>query len=116
MKTRFSGSRCDSALSGCRPWTPTAAAHDLVKRNFAPAPSRCPQTFRGASENFPHTQDSVAQKDGLEPADLRDDMTYSSVDGASVFTQPLCLNTFRNGVFIDNKPAATGLLSDGNVT
>ncbi len=36
-----------------------------------------------------------------------DDITYSSVDGASVFTHPLCLNTYRNGVFIgDEKPAA----------
>jgi uncharacterized protein GlcG (DUF336 family) len=37
-----------------------------------------------------------------------DDITYSSVDGASVFTHPLCLNTFRNGIFIGNEPAATG--------
>jgi hypothetical protein len=37
-----------------------------------------------------------------------DDITYSSADGASVFTHPLCLNTFRNGVFIGNEPAATG--------
>ena len=37
-----------------------------------------------------------------------DDITYSSVDGASVFTHPLCLNTFKNGIFIGNEPAATG--------
>jgi uncharacterized protein GlcG (DUF336 family) len=37
-----------------------------------------------------------------------DDITYSSVDGASVFTHPLCLNTFRNGVFIGNEAPATG--------
>ena len=36
-----------------------------------------------------------------------DDITYSSVDGASVFTHPLCPNTFRNGVFIGNESAAT---------
>src|SRR5712692_1359156 len=38
---------------------------------------------------------------------LVDDITYSSADGASVFTHPLCLNTFRNGVFIGNEPAAS---------
>jgi uncharacterized protein GlcG (DUF336 family) len=37
-----------------------------------------------------------------------DDITYSSVDGASVFTHPLCVNTWRNGVFIGEEPAATG--------
>jgi uncharacterized protein GlcG (DUF336 family) len=39
---------------------------------------------------------------------LADDITYSSVDGASVFTHPLCLNTFRNGAFIGDEPAAAG--------
>jgi uncharacterized protein GlcG (DUF336 family) len=37
-----------------------------------------------------------------------DDITYSSVDGASVFTHPLCLNTWRNGVFIGNEAPAAG--------
>jgi len=37
-----------------------------------------------------------------------DDITYSSVDGASVFTHPLCLNTWRNNVFIGNEAAAAG--------
>jgi uncharacterized protein GlcG (DUF336 family) len=37
-----------------------------------------------------------------------DDITYSSADGASVFTHPLCPNTFRNGIFIGNEPAAAG--------
>jgi uncharacterized protein GlcG (DUF336 family) len=37
-----------------------------------------------------------------------DDITYSSVDGASVFTHPLCLNTFRNGTFIGNELPAAG--------
>lgn len=37
-----------------------------------------------------------------------DDITYSSVDGASVFTHPLCVNTFRDGVFIGNEPPAAG--------
>jgi uncharacterized protein GlcG (DUF336 family) len=37
-----------------------------------------------------------------------DDITYSSVDGASVFTHPLCPNTYRNGTFVGNEPAAVG--------
>jgi uncharacterized protein GlcG (DUF336 family) len=47
---------------------------------------------------------------GLNPAGgaLVDDITYSSVDGATVFTHPLCVNTWRNGVFIGNEPPATG--------
>ena len=42
---------------------------------------------------------------------LVDDITYSSVDGASVFTHPLCLNTFRNGIFIGTETARNRLLS-----
>ena len=47
---------------------------------------------------------------GLNPTGgpLVDDITYSSVDGASVFTHPLCLNTYRNGVFIGMEPPAAG--------
>src|SRR5689334_20285623 len=37
-----------------------------------------------------------------------DDITYSSADGASQFTHPVCLNTWRNGVFIGTEQAATG--------
>jgi uncharacterized protein GlcG (DUF336 family) len=37
-----------------------------------------------------------------------DDITYSSVDGASVFTHPLCPNTWRNGVFVGNEAPAAG--------
>jgi uncharacterized protein GlcG (DUF336 family) len=39
---------------------------------------------------------------------LADDISYSSVDGASVFTHPLCPNTWRNGVFIGNEAPAAG--------
>ncbi len=39
---------------------------------------------------------------------LVDDITYSSIDGASVFTHPLCPNTYRNGVFVGNEPPAAG--------
>jgi len=47
---------------------------------------------------------------GLNPpgGKLVDDITYSSVDGASVFTHPLCLNTMRNGVFIGTEAPAVG--------
>ena len=47
---------------------------------------------------------------GLNPPGgaLVDDITYSSADGASVFTHPLCLNTFRNGVFLGNEAPAQG--------
>jgi len=39
---------------------------------------------------------------------VQDDITYSSKDGASVFTHPLCVNTYRNGVLIGNEPPASG--------
>lgn len=39
---------------------------------------------------------------------LADDITYSSANGASVFTHPLCPNTWRNGIFIGNEAAASG--------
>lgn len=47
---------------------------------------------------------------GLNPAGgaLVDDITYSSKDGASVFTHPLCLNTWRNGEFIGEEAKAVG--------
>jgi uncharacterized protein GlcG (DUF336 family) len=47
---------------------------------------------------------------GLDPTGgpLVDDITYSSADGASVFTHPLCVNTWRNGVFIGKEQPAVG--------
>jgi uncharacterized protein GlcG (DUF336 family) len=39
---------------------------------------------------------------------LVDDITYTAADGASVFTHPLCVNTFRNGAFVGNEPPASG--------
>ncbi|MBA2564090.1 MAG: heme-binding protein [Gemmatimonadetes bacterium] len=39
---------------------------------------------------------------------LVDDITYSTADGASAFTHPLCPNTYRNGVFVGNELPATG--------
>jgi uncharacterized protein GlcG (DUF336 family) len=46
----------------------------------------------------------------LNPPDghLVDDITYSAPDGPSVFTHPLCVNTWRNGVFVGNEAPATG--------
>ncbi|NWF85778.1 MAG: heme-binding protein [Bryobacteraceae bacterium] len=47
---------------------------------------------------------------GLNPTagPATDDITYSAADGASVFTHPLCVNTWRNGVFIGNEKVAAG--------
>jgi uncharacterized protein GlcG (DUF336 family) len=47
---------------------------------------------------------------GLNPpgGPTADDITYSVPDGASVFTHPRCVNTWRNGVFIGEEPPATG--------
>ena len=47
---------------------------------------------------------------GLNPpgGKLVDDITYSRPDGASVFTHPLCINTYRNGTLIGNEAVATG--------
>jgi uncharacterized protein GlcG (DUF336 family) len=39
---------------------------------------------------------------------LVDDISYSSVDGASAFTHPLCLNTRRNGAALGNELPAVG--------
>jgi uncharacterized protein GlcG (DUF336 family) len=38
---------------------------------------------------------------------LTDDIVYSPPDPASVFAHPVCLNTFRNGVFIGTEQPAT---------
>ncbi len=47
---------------------------------------------------------------GLNPpgGKLADDITYSSADGASAFTHPLCINTKRNGTFLGNEAPAAG--------
>ncbi len=46
----------------------------------------------------------------LNPAGgaLADDIIYTVADGPSVFTHPLCPNTWRNGVFIGNEAVASG--------
>jgi len=47
---------------------------------------------------------------GLNPPGgaLVDDITYSSADGATVFTHPLCLNTWRNGTKLGTEAVAVG--------
>jgi uncharacterized protein GlcG (DUF336 family) len=47
---------------------------------------------------------------GLNPpaGPTADDISYSSTDGASVFTHPLCLNTWRNDAFVGNEAPAAG--------
>jgi uncharacterized protein GlcG (DUF336 family) len=47
---------------------------------------------------------------GLNPPGgaTADDISYSSLDGANVFTHPLCLNTWRNGSFVGNEAPAIG--------
>jgi len=47
---------------------------------------------------------------GLDPKAgmLVDDITYSKVDGASIYTHPLCPNTWRNGQKVGDEPPASG--------
>jgi uncharacterized protein GlcG (DUF336 family) len=47
---------------------------------------------------------------GLNPpgGPLVDDITYTVPDGASVFTHPKCVNTFRNGTSLGSELPATG--------
>jgi len=43
-----------------------------------------------------------------EKGEFADDIQFSSVDGASIFTHPLCPNTWRNGKKVGEEPKATG--------
>jgi len=43
-----------------------------------------------------------------EKGPAADDITYSSADGASPFTHPLCANTWRNGQKLGEELAASG--------
>jgi hypothetical protein len=52
----------------------------------------------------------VRQLAGLTPtggSDV-DDITYSLADGASQFSHPVCINTYRNGTLIGTEAKATG--------
>jgi uncharacterized protein GlcG (DUF336 family) len=52
----------------------------------------------------------IRAKAGLEPqgGSGADDITYSKADGPTVFTHPLCPNTWRNGQRIGDEPPASG--------
>jgi uncharacterized protein GlcG (DUF336 family) len=43
-----------------------------------------------------------------EKGQFADDITFSKADGPSVYTHPLCANTWRNGSKIGDEPNATG--------
>jgi len=51
----------------------------------------------------------VRDEADLNPPDgkLADDIVYSSADGPSAFTHPLCPNTWRNGMMIGTEQPAT---------
>ena len=52
----------------------------------------------------------VRQSAGLNPPQgpSIDDITFSSVDGPTPFSHPLCANTFRNGQKVGDEPPASG--------
>ena len=52
----------------------------------------------------------IRDKAGLNPPGgaFADDITYSKTDGPSIYTHPLCINTFRNGQKIGDEPPASG--------
>jgi uncharacterized protein GlcG (DUF336 family) len=68
----------------------------------------------GVSGDTPCTDHEIAKRirhiAGLDPRAgmLVDDITYSSVDKPSIYTHPLCPNTWRNGQKIGEEPPATG--------
>src|SRR4051812_49507847 len=68
----------------------------------------------GISGDTPCADHEIAKRvrhyAGLDPAKGQavDDIQYSKTDGASVYTHPLCPNTYRNGKKIGEEPAATG--------
>jgi uncharacterized protein GlcG (DUF336 family) len=47
---------------------------------------------------------------GLDPPGgaTQDDISYSATNGASPFTHPMCLNTYRNGVLLGTENPAVG--------
>ncbi len=51
----------------------------------------------------------VRHQAGMNPSGgaTADDIVYS-IDGASVFTHPKCINTYRNGQFVGEEATATG--------
>jgi uncharacterized protein GlcG (DUF336 family) len=68
----------------------------------------------GVSGDTPCADHEIAKRirhmAGLDPKGgmLADDITYSKADGASIYTHPLCPNTWRNGQRIGDEPPASG--------
>jgi len=68
----------------------------------------------GVSGDTPCADHEIAKRvrhmAGLDPKGgmTIDDITYSSVDHASIYTHPLCPNTWRNGRKIGEEPPAAG--------
>ena len=68
----------------------------------------------GISPYTPCTDREIAKRvrhyAGLDPARgmAADDNQYAKSDGASIYTHPLCPNTYRDGRKIGDEPAATG--------
>lgn len=68
----------------------------------------------GISGDTPCADHEIAKRvrhlAGLDPAKgpSADEIQYSSADGASIYTHPLCPNTYRNGKKIGEEPAAGG--------
>ncbi len=68
----------------------------------------------GISGDTPCADHEIAKRirhmAALDPAKgpAADDIQYSKTDGASIYTHPLCPNTYRNGTKIGEEAAATG--------
>lgn len=68
----------------------------------------------GISGDTPCADHEIAKRirhfAGLDPkaGPVIDDIQYSSVDSASIYTHPLCPNTWRNGQRIGDEPPAQG--------
>ena len=68
----------------------------------------------GISGDTPCADHEIAKRvrhfAGLDPAGgpVADDIQYAKVDRPSIYTHPLCPNTWRNGQHIGDEPAAAG--------
>lgn len=68
----------------------------------------------GISGDTPCADHEIAKRvrhyAGLDPARgaTADDIQYARADGPSIYTHPLCPNTYRNGQKIGEEPAASG--------
>jgi uncharacterized protein GlcG (DUF336 family) len=68
----------------------------------------------GISGDTPCADHEIAKRvrhmAGYDPAkgESVDDIQYAKADGASIYTHPLCPNTYRNGKKIGDEPPATG--------